>query len=411
MTGFSVDPFPGKPKLLFIGLAESTHTRAWIDLLQDAELNVRLFALTSGLPPDDWPTRTYVTAYAPRTLDRGTRSRLYAGNRPGWFAKRGAAYVARGTTHDLEERWLAQILREWQPDIVHTLGLDPAGYFYDRVRKHYAGLAGCIWIATVRGGPDLALRRLLPEYKPRIQSVLQNCQQLIADNAQNYQYAVELGLTSDRVATLGVVPGTGGVDVASLAQKRGLPPSRSRLILYPKAYESPQSKALPVFEAIRLAWDRIQPCEIIMTATTPETRMWYQTLPEPIRTNSRVEDRLPRSGIFELLARSRLMLAPSLADGIPNSLYEAMACGAFPILSPLDTIQSVVVAEQNVLFARNLFPEEIANTLCRAMTDNDLVDSAAQRNLVLVRNLADRALIGPRVIAFYQKLVAEHTHV
>jgi hypothetical protein len=42
------------------------------------------------------------------------------------------------------------------------------------------------------------------------------------------------------------------------------------------------------------------------------------------------------------MARSRVMLAPSLVDGIPNSLYAAMACGAFPIVSPLDTITTVV---------------------------------------------------------------------
>ena len=26
--------------------------------------------------------------------------------------------------------WLARIIKRWQPDIVHTLGLDPAGEFY-----------------------------------------------------------------------------------------------------------------------------------------------------------------------------------------------------------------------------------------------------------------------------------------
>ena len=38
---FDDDPFPGRPRILFIGLGESTHTRAWIDLLAGAEFNVR----------------------------------------------------------------------------------------------------------------------------------------------------------------------------------------------------------------------------------------------------------------------------------------------------------------------------------------------------------------------------------
>ena len=98
------------------------------------------------------------------------------------------------------------------------------------------------------------------------------------------------------------------------------------------------------------------------------------------------------------------MLAPTLIDGIPNSLYEAMACGAFPILSPIETILSAVKNEENVLFARNLYPHEIADALARAMTDDALVDAAAQKNLDLVRRVASRELIRPRVIEFYEKL-------
>ena len=70
-TVFDADPYPGRPKILFVGPAESTHTRSWIDLLDKSELNVRLFALPSvsglGLPPENWKVRTYVTTYAPIT--------------------------------------------------------------------------------------------------------------------------------------------------------------------------------------------------------------------------------------------------------------------------------------------------------------------------------------------------------
>ncbi len=98
------------------------------------------------------------------------------------------------------------------------------------------------------------------------------------------------------------------------------------------------------------------------------------------------------------------MLAPALIDGVPNSLYEAMASGAFPIVSPLETILPVVRHEENVLFARNLYPQEIAEALSRAMTDDELVDAAAERNLELVRHVAGREAIRERVIEFYERL-------
>ena len=40
------------------------------------------------------------------------------------------------------------------------------------------------------------------------------------------------------------------------------------------------------------------------------------------------------------------------------------------------------------------------------MADDELVDSAARTNLDLVKRVADRAIIGPRVVAFYEEIGA-----
>ena len=255
-------------------------------------------------------------------------------------------------------------------------------------------------------GPDLALHRLLPDYATRIHEVLGACDVCICDNQKNYDYAVEMGLSRSKVSALGAVPGTGGIDIESLSARRKTPASRSRLILYPKAYDCPQSKALPVFEALRLCWQGISPCEIYMTAMTDESRMWMMTLPEEMRKSIKPLTRIPRDNLLDILAGARIMLAPSLSDGVPNTLYEAMAAGAFPIVSPLETIVPLVKNERNVLFARNLYPHEIAEALIRAMSDDALVDAAVRNNVTLVKQTADRKLIRDKVLQFYSDLVA-----
>ena len=63
-----------------------------------------------------------------------------------------------------------------------------------------------------------------------------------------------------------------------------------------------------------------------------------------------------------------------------------------------------MTAEKNVLFARNLYPEEIAAQLLRAMTDDALVDNAANENRLLVKRTADRDQIRSRVVEFYENL-------
>jgi glycosyltransferase involved in cell wall biosynthesis len=178
------------------------------------------------------------------------------------------------------------------------------------------------------------------------------------------------------------------------------------MVLLPKTYEVKSSKALPVLEAIRLAWDRIKPCRFyLLWVVQPEITIWLQEmLSEEIRQSCVVMERIPRAQVLELMVQARVMLAPSLSDGIPNSMLEAMACGAFPVVSPLGTITPVVEDGQHVLFARNLYPQEIATALERAMTDDRLVDQAARKNLELVKKIANRDLVRSRVLAFYQDL-------
>jgi hypothetical protein len=404
---FDSDPFPGKPRILFVGLGENSHTQAWIDLLEGAQFNVRLFSMPTGIPPADWPVRTYISSYNDASLNTARRTGLYPANNVARFVKRQAARaLGMPDVPSLAGRWLANILREWRPHIIHTLGIEQGGEFYLQVRRKF-GLENIgKWVLQTRGGSDLALAHLDPERRKQLADVLGSCDQLISDNEQNFCIARELGVREEQLATIAPVPGTGGMDVDSMRNQWHGPPSSRRAIVWPKAFDSPWGKMLPTFEALKLCWDRIQPCEIHMFSMTAESWMWFWSLPEAIRQSSRPRQRVARSEVLETMARARVMLAPALIDGVPNSLYEAMACGAFPIVSPLETIIPVVKQEENVLFARNLYPHEIAAALTRAMTDDELVDATAERNLELVRRIAGREAIRARVIEFYEKLAA-----
>jgi glycosyltransferase involved in cell wall biosynthesis len=139
-----------------------------------------------------------------------------------------------------------------------------------------------------------------------------------------------------------------------------------------------------------------------------QARLWYRTLPEKIKRVCHIKDRIPREKALQLMTQARVMLGPSLIDGTPNTMWEAMAAGALPIVSPLETIRPVVEHNRNVLFARNLYPHEIAEALSRAMSDDALVDEAAERNLEVVRRRADRSKIGPRVVEYYEGLAKEN---
>ena len=438
MRDFEDDPHPGRPRILFIGWPATSHTQSWIDLLLGTDFNVRLFCLPSGEPPPDWLVRCYLTAPELARCDRPNRrtaypppsNSLYYGVYLYWAAvgqgdRVPASRLGRilsGTATVLDriysrkypssiEDALARVIRDWRPDIIHTLGFHTASYVYLRARKRY-GLTGIgRWVAQARGGPDLTLNRHSPEYLPQIEEVLATCDHFIADNQQNYDYALAAGLDRSKTTDpgMGVVSGPGGLDLEALRARWTLPPSqRERIVVWPKAYETISATAMPVFEAILRAWDRIQPCRIEMLwMTQPEVQIWYDKLfPSEIKRSCSAHLRLSRDETLAHIAKARVMMAPSLSDGIPNTMMEAMALGAAPLVSPLDTILPVVRDGENVLFARNLYPDEIAAALVRLMTDDALVDRLAANNLVRIQQMADRKAIRDRAIAYYEEIAS-----
>ena len=107
------------------------------------------------------------------------------------------------------------------------------------------------------------------------------------------------------------------------------------------------------------------------------------------------------------MKRERVLLAPSLIDGVSNSLYEAMANGVFSIAPPFETITSIAIQHENVFFSKNLYPDEIADALIAAMNDAVLVDRAAENNFNLVRTIANRQIIRTNNANYNQMLAQE----
>jgi glycosyltransferase involved in cell wall biosynthesis len=425
---FDEDDFPGAPRILFVGDASSSHTRAWIDLLSRTDFNIRLFATPNAeatAPAADLPFRIYVgdpgftlcserrmpfTPQGARVAEHEIREHSLAGRKPslidkvGWAANSMSPWRREAPRDQALAAWFSAILRGWRPDIVHSFGIYPVGLWLYAARHSFAVTNIGRWVLQTRGGSDLQLRRFDRARATEISVVANEADTIITDNLANLTYLAQMGVDPSRLASINPIPGTGGIDVDALA-RRIEPPSRRRIILWPKAYEVQWSKALPVLEAIRRVWHRLPPCRIVMLAAVQsEIRDWLNTFPAELRSICDVKNFVPRCEALELMREARLMVAPSLVDGRPNCMLEAMAAGAVPIVSPIASICEVVAERQNVFFAHNLAIDEIAKALLIGMTKDALVDAMAQRNLALVREIAERSAIRGRVVEFYRSL-------
>jgi glycosyltransferase involved in cell wall biosynthesis len=405
-------------KILFIGLAESSHTTSWIELLENSEIEYRLFALPTGARPDSLKIPVYLSSHRfflkpkqfpimrissiarIKSLILFLKLKLNTN-----FARRIRKYFKIKEVKSKAIQFavipsLISVIKRFKPDIVHTLGVFDASVLFREVSPRFPSIN---WVMQVRGGPDLDYYYLIESRKSTIQDILSKIDYLICDSEFNYNLAEKLGADTSKFK-LGVVSGAGGVKLKS--SKNRTFDKNSQTVIWPKAHEGVSAKALPILEAIKLALSEIVNINFeIFCLDQEEVQLWIQSnLPSEIRERFKIYERVGREEFMSHLSKSQVLLSPSLMDGIPNVLIESMALGVVPIVSPLNTIKEFVSDPENVYFARNLYPNEIANALIKSLSEETCNERKIENNYDLVKKIYDRDKVRLKVNEFYNKI-------
>jgi glycosyltransferase involved in cell wall biosynthesis len=226
----------------------------------------------------------------------------------------------------------------------------------------------------------------------------------MSDCERDIGNAIELGLPRENAAFDIGIPGNGGFDLSELPET---PPVEQRdVILIPKAYETFANKTLPVLEALSRSMDVINRFEIHLLMTDFTVEWYLAKMPQRLRDVCHLHKHLPKDEVLALLKRARVMIAPSIADGTPNSMLEAMLFGVLPIMSPLESIKEWITDEENGLLVNAIDPNEIANALSRALADDQLVQRARTANLQIILERANRQTISAKVSDYYREIVS-----
>jgi glycosyltransferase involved in cell wall biosynthesis len=112
----------------------------------------------------------------------------------------------------------------------------------------------------------------------------------------------------------------------------------------------------------------------------------------------------PHHTILELFARSRIFLATSISDGVSYSMLEALSVGAFPIQSNTACADEWITHGETGILVPPEDPQIIAAAIRRALTDDRLVDQAAERNAQVCAERLDAVKVRQQVIDIYQSI-------
>jgi glycosyltransferase involved in cell wall biosynthesis len=175
-----------------------------------------------------------------------------------------------------------------------------------------------------------------------------------------------------------------------------------------KGYQHFAGRALTALKAIDLCRHFLRDYEVRVFAPFPEVRAEAERLALERRVNiTCLPEQVPHPEILRLHGSARASVAVSMADGISTSLLEAMAMGSFPIQTNTACADEWIVDGESgfVVHAEN--PYQIAHRLSVALTDDGLVDRAAE-NWQVVGQKADRATIRDQVQQAYAAVRERH---
>lgn len=389
-------------RILFVAFSESIHTARWISQVADQGWDLHLFpSIDHGLVH---PELRSVTVH----------HSLYG--RPGRHAKAvrakgvylGSSRVALLVRMKLERSWpgyrtwqLVRLIRRLKPDVVHSMEFQHAGYLTLEAKRHLPGHFPT-WVAT-NWGSDIYLFGRLDSHRQRIRQILAQCDFYSCECNRDVSLARELGL---RGQVLPVLPNTGGFDLDAVRALRAPGPTSQRRVIMLKGYQHWAGRALVGLRALERCSELLSQYTIVIHSPATDVALAAElfsartgvcTLALPMET--------AHHEILFYHGKARVSIGLSISDAISTSFLEALVMGSFPIQSNTSCANEWVEDGRTALLVPPEDPEIVEGAIRRALTDDGLVDQAAQLNWEVARQRLDSRSIQTRVVEMYRGIL------
>jgi glycosyltransferase involved in cell wall biosynthesis len=124
-----------------------------------------------------------------------------------------------------------------------------------------------------------------------------------------------------------------------------------------------------------------------------------------IKCNVRLMPVVPRERMADLFRLATVAVSPSLHDGTPNSLLEAMASGCFPVAGDIESVREWITDGDNGLLCDPTSADSIARAIVRALGDEQLRKIARERNTRSIAEHAEHSKVMQEAEEFYSEII------
>lgn len=308
-----------------------------------------------------------------------------------------------------------KLVEKIQPDLIHALRIPFEGMLASWAPDGIP-LAVSIW------GNDLTLHAKGSARMARLtQKCLSRADALLADAGRDIRLAHAWGFAPEKPFL--IVPGSGGLDLNEVALVRSRSvsgatlaaydiPLHSRLVINPRGFRTGSVRQDTFFTALPLVYENLSQLGGTQPVTFACAAMAGQREAQRLVEDNHLEGKvillpqLPQMHLWELFAHAAVSVSVSQHDGTPNSLLEAMALGALPIVGDIESIREWITPGVNGLLIEPDKPQALAEAILLGLENTDLRSRAAERNWQLIKERASLEVTGEKIQTFYERLIA-----
>jgi glycosyltransferase involved in cell wall biosynthesis len=389
-----------KKKILVIAMPESIHAVRWLNQITEQGWEIHLFPSLGGRkfhPEFDGIIAHYWfhSKYLKKNVDIGKFMT---------FMNRALSYIRCAIVErlypDHRAKQLSKLIEGLRPDLIHTLEFQSSGYLTLSAKK-YLSSTFPKWIAT-NWGSDIYLFGRLKAHREKIKEVLLNCDYYSCECERDIKLAKELDFNG---IYLPVFPNTGGFDLDKLRAVRQAKTSQRKRIML-KGYQHWAGRSLVGLRALERCADLLGNYEIDIYSASNDVIIASElfTNSTGIVTNI-VDSNTPHEKILELHAQARISIGLSISDAISTSLLEAMVMGSFPIQSCTSCADEWFEHGKSGMIVPAEDPDIIEMALRIALSDDELVDTAAEINWETALKRLNESFLKQKALDMYSSIL------
>ncbi len=300
-------------------------------------------------------------------------------------------------------RAFRSLVQEVAPDLIHALRIPFEGMLAA------AAPAGIPLVLSIWGN-DLTLHaRGSPLMGRLTRQALRRADGLLADARRDLRLAGERGLGAE--APRLVVPGSGGLRLDDPAMTGSRPAALPEelppgpVVVNPRGHRPGSLRQDAFFHSIPLVLEKVPEAVFVCPplAGDAQAQRWVDEL--GIRPRTRLWPHLDRAQMWALLRRSEVFVSPSVHDGTPNSLLEAMACGCFPVVGRVESLGEWIEDGANGFLVEAASPPRLADGMVAALQNPALRRAAKKQNARIIAERAESGRCTAMVGAFYREVI------